>query len=44
MLIKEIVLNGKKIYDQAPYFYMSKKPVKFKVNRLKGFRVIVLTD
>ena len=44
LLIKEKVLNGKKIYDQEPYFYISNKPVKFKVNRLSDFRVIVATD
>ena len=30
--IKENVLNGKNIYDQAPYFYISKKPFKFEMN------------
>ena len=34
----------KKNYDQAPYFYISEKSVKFKVNRLSGFQVIVVTD
>ena len=33
-----------KIYNQAPYFYISKKPFKFEVNRLSDFRVIVVTD
>ena len=42
--IKEKVLNGKKIYDQASYFYISKKPVKMEVNRLSGFREILFSD
>ena len=32
LLIKEKVLNGK-IYDEAPYFYISKNPVRSEVNR-----------
>ena len=43
LLIKEIVVNGKKLYNQALYFYISKKPVKFEVNRLRNFRVTVVT-
>ena len=34
----------KKIYAQTPYSYISEKPVKFEVNRLRDFRVIVVTD
>ena len=34
----------KKNYDHEPYFYISKKLVKFQVNSLNNFRVIVVTD
>ena len=44
IITKEKVVNGKKIYNQAPYFYISKKPAKFGVNHLSDFRVIVVTD
>ena len=37
-------LNGLFIYDISPYFYISNKIVKFKVNRLSDFRVIADID
>ena len=40
----DVRFSPKKIYDQAPYFYISKKRVKFEVNRLSNFRVMAVTD
>ena len=44
LLIKESFEWKKKIYDQAPNFYISKKPVTFEVSRLSDFQVIMVTD
>jgi len=41
--IKKYTLD-KKSFDQGLAFYMQKKPVKFQIDRLSGFLVIMVTD